>query len=314
VRIKRAGIVGAVLGLAMVPSAPVSAAPGSEECVEYAGVAEAPKGTIPRDDLHKVNEDSLQAWIDDNPAAARAAAQGVGTTTVPVRFHVIRKDTTLAGGNVPRSQVNEQIAVLNEAYADAGFRFVLSGRIERVTQPQWFNLISANGDDRRLFRGSGKEIKMKQALHDGGPGTLNVYTASLGRFLLGWAYYPVSFTEEEGEPLPRFFDGVVVDFRSLPGGAFPDYGEGDTATHEVGHWLGLYHTFQNGCTAPGDFVHDTAHEASPAYQCPTGRDTCTSPGVDPIHNFMDYTYDSCMNTFTDGQNARMRQQWTAYRD
>jgi len=260
-----------------------------------------------------VHEDTLQEWIEDNPRAARAAAEGDGTITVPVRFHVIRKNTTLDGGNVPASQVAEQIAVLNAAYSDAGFRFRLSGPIERVTQPQWFNLIAANGDERRLFRGSGKEIKMKQALHDGGPETLNVYTAALGQFLLGWAYFPVSFTDEEGEPLPRFFDGVVLDYRSLPGGSFANYGEGDTATHEVGHWLGLYHTFQNGCTAPGDYVDDTPYEASPAFQCPTGRDTCPAPGADPIHNFMDYTYDSCMNTFTDGQNTRMRQQWTAYR-
>jgi hypothetical protein len=310
---KWAAVVGAVLGLAMVPGAPVSAAPGSQDCVEYGGVASMPKGTIPRDDLHKVHNDTLKEWIADNPKLARAAAEGDTRITVPVRFHVIRKSATLAGGNVPASQVNRQIAVLNAAYADAGFRFVLSGAIERITKPQWFNLIAANGDERRLFRGSGKEIKMKQALHDGGPETLNVYTAALGQFLLGWAYFPVSFTDEEGEPLPRFFDGVVIDYRSLPGGSFEVYGEGDTATHEVGHWLGLYHTFQNGCSAPGDYVDDTPYEASPATGCPTGRDTCTAPGTDPIHNFMDYTYDSCMNTFTDGQNARMRQQWTAYR-
>jgi len=312
-------VAGATLGfgLVAVPSASARTLIDGTDCTAYGDVVDARGHYIPRDDLIAQRRDPLAKWMATHRGQVRTAAGAGETITVPVAFHVIRKNGTVEGGDIPRSWIDAQMHVLNDSFqgrtggADADFRFVLAS-VDRTTKPQWFNLIPANGDERRLYRGSGKEIKMKQALHEGGAETLNVYTAKLGQFLLGWAYLPWDFVGDN--PLPRYFDGVVLEYRSLPGGDLGPYDEGDTGTHEVGHWLGLYHTFQNGCENPGDFVGDTPYEAAPAFGCPEGRDTCEDrPGVDPIENFMDYTYDACMHVFTDGQADRMRDVWAAYR-
>ncbi|MBN8486180.1 MAG: zinc metalloprotease [Burkholderiales bacterium] len=220
-----------------------------------------------------------------------------GSVTIPVWFHVINKGAGLANGDIPQSQIDDQIAVLNAAYANTPFQFQLVG-VDRTTNAKWYT----------MGYGSKQEKKAKKALRKGGPETLNLYSANLGGGLLGWATFPSSYASQ-----PKM-DGVVMLYSSVPGGNAAPYNEGDTGTHEVGHWLGLYHTFQGGCTGAGDQVDDTPFEASPAYGCPVGRDSCTSKaGLDPITNFMDYTDDSCMNEFTALQSTRMDQMHLQYR-
>jgi hypothetical protein len=244
--------------------------------------------------------DPVAKWVRRHPALAKQAGD-LTRATIPVAFHVITRGDSYADGNIPDSQIRAQIDVLNESFAGrtggarTPFRFELVS-VDRTENPGWFN----------LGPGTGGERAMKDALRVGGPDTLNIYSAKLTQFLLGWATFPWNYASDPA------LDGVVVLFSSLPGGTEVPYNEGDTATHEVGHWLGLYHTFQGGCEG-GDLVDDTPAEASPAFRCPAGRDTCTAPGLDPIENFMDYTDDPCMHAFTAGQSVRASEAWVAYR-
>lgn len=247
-----------------------------------------------------VSEMSHQSWRAERLARGeRAGDRPVGSVTVPVWVHVINKGAGAANGDIPDSQVMAQMQVLNEAYGGASspFVFVLAGTT-RTTNSSWYTMTP----------GSAAESQAKNALRVGAAGTLNMYVANIGQGLLGWATFPQDYASN------MKMDGVVVLNASLPGGTAVPYDLGDTATHEVGHWLGLYHTFQGGCSRRNDQVGDTPAERSAAFGCPTGRNSCASqPGLDPITNFMDYTDDSCMDRFSGGQTARMDAQHLQYR-
>lgn len=150
----------------------------------------------------------------------------------------------------------------------------------------------------------------KRQYHRGGRDDLNIYlneaSDGSGGELLGWAKFPW-----EAGTQPRL-DGVNVHPESLPNRKLAPYNQGDTLTHEVGHWLGLMHAFEGGCQDL-DGVRDTTAQRALS-GCPAHSDTCTGrAGADQPWNYMQYTFDACMRSFSPWQSLRMSAAWTKWR-
>ncbi|KAI5787263.1 Metalloprotease [Geopyxis carbonaria] len=246
-----------------------------------------------------------------NPAAR---AELHGSKEIEVWFHVFHKDATLAGGWVNDSIIHKQVEVLSKAYKPARFSFRLGG-ITRTLNERWWKGPTDEAMDRELRmatrRGSFSTSTANAA-------TVFVMDLSDTGGTLGYATFPSAIGWINAAT--REIDGVVIQTRTMPGaGGLTGYNLGQTLTHEVGHWLGIFHTFQGGCPYPGDMVADTPAEAYPAFDCQVPRNTCAEPAgtparLDPINNFMDYGYDYCMTEFTDGQVERMKMAWVVLRD
>ncbi len=283
-------------------------APGGPIAVEPAGAPDVVRCATPAPTEEEIARDvavaaahavGLRPVAPPAPGTGRAV-QGATGGTIPVYVHVINAGSSVANGNVSDATIASQLSVLNSAYAGTGWQFSLAAT-DRTTNTAWYTGCASGST----------ETAMKNALRQGSADDLNLYLCNPSGGVLARATYPWQYSAN-----PKY-DGVVLLNSTLPGGSAAPYNLGDTATHEVGHWMGLYHTYQGGCARSsnaGDLVADTPAEVAGAYTCATARDSCpTIPGVDPIFNYMDTTTDDCMREFTAGQDARMDQQFTLYR-
>ncbi len=233
---------------------------------------------------------------------------------IQVVFHVIQN--TAGVGNIPDTAVFSQMEVFNEDFRamagtpggmglDTRVQFKLASvdpmgnptiGITRHTNDTWFS--DMGGYEATLAWDTTRYM--------------NIYTNQPAAGLLGYATFPQS--PEANTPA----DKVVLVWNSVgknsPAGA--PYDQGRTGTHEVGHQLGLYHPFEGscdtaaGCNASGDTICDTNNQMAEFYGCGTN---VSCGNADPTENYMNYSNDTCMNTFTEEQARRMRCSMQFYR-
>ena len=260
------------------------------------GMAQAPAGFCGVEDLDQETARWVEGLVKSLP---RPEMRLAGSVQIPVAFHVVYAGTK---GRVSDQQIATLLNNLNAAYSGSPFSFHLAS-VDRTNNKAWYgNCLSSKN-----------EKVMKRRLAVDPRRTLNIYTCKTSNFpvtggVLGYAYLPFMFPENS------YMHGAVLHPALMPGG-HPEVGVyGMIVAHELGHYLGLYHTFQGGCGATGDFVADTPAEAKPTGNCAAGTDTCPAVvGLDDVTNFMNYGDDLCMNHLTPGQIQRMVEQTSAFR-
>ncbi len=249
---------------------------------------------------------------------------------IPVVVHVLY-NTNIPASNISDEQILSQINKLNWDFqrmnADTGntpnsFKTVAADTkisfclAQRDPDGKWTNGITRTQTNKTQFNINTDDAKFtSQGGKDGWPSDqyLNIWVVpSINGGVLGYATFP-------GGPANR--DGVVIAYRyfgdreqqSNFGKTFSlssPYDKGRTATHEVGHWLGLYHIWgdDNGACSGSDYVNDTPNQADETYGCPSSPQiSCNNgPDGDMFQNYMDYSDDGCMNLFTAGQATRMQ--------
>ena len=228
------------------------------------------------------------------------------TFGIPIHFHVVTKSD--GSGGTTKAALTEQVKEINDSYKPYGFSFTWDGNFDTRADDALYATEFDSPEETRL-----KKVGKDQE------SSLNIYVAGAIRTprggVLGWATFPSDLSKAKGS------DGIVILTSSLPGNPGP-FGLGKTAVHEIGHWIGLYHTFQDGCSQTNDDVDDTPPIELPTFgTCEENKDKLACPPTDPrkprekadISNYMDYTDDACMDHFTPGQNQRAKAQMASFR-
>ncbi|OCL10376.1 zincin [Glonium stellatum] len=242
-----------------------------------------------------------------SPAVRAASIVARNSTTpinVPVVFHIVASSAKKDA--ITSAMAQSQFQELNRAYGSAGIQFALANMSWTVND-SW----AVGGTD-------ADDLAMKQALRQGSYATLNIYfQTDLAGGVLGKCTLPSSVGGGTVAASAYANDGCNVQAGTMPGGAVAGYNQGKTAVHEAGHWFGLLHVFEgNSCDGDGDFIADTPQQSTSTDGCPTAppKDSCPSdPGLDAVHNYMDYSTDACYTGFSPLQQARMMSMWGMYR-
>lgn len=322
------------------PLKSINTANGSVRCV-----ADEYEHFLRANNPNRANTEAFEQWIAPKVAEIQeklttGRAPSV-VITIPVVVHVIHSGQSVGTGrNISNARVLSQITVLNQDFrrmlntpgyntnavgADVEIEFCMAQRDPNGAATNGINRVNLGNT---IWNENNVETILKPETQWDPTQYFNIWVCQFGGDLdgvLGYAQFPSNsglggLNTNGGDAIT---DGVIIDYRCFgsadvapnQGTYFNDYNLGRTATHEIGHCLGLRHIWGDGgsqaagivnCTNNTDYCADTPAAGWENYDCLATYDSCpAAAGVDMVENYMDYTNDACMNIFTLNQKARM---------